>query len=214
MFSATFPREVQRLASDFLRPDYVFLAVGRVGAASRDVTQHVELVERRDKPAALARHLDTLPSESLVLVFVGTKREADALEFELSRDGIPASSIHGDRTQQEREAALAAFKAHRTPVLVATDVASRGLDVPDVTHVFNYDMPASIDDYVHRIGRTGRAGNTGTAISFVTDEDRAIAGELHDLLAGASCAAPRLPCASRLLRHYPLSPPCLQRTDR
>ena len=102
--------------------------------------------------------------------------------YELSRDGYPATSIHGDRTQHEREEALKSFKMGRTPILVATDVASRGLDISNVTHVINFDMPSSIDDYVHRIGRTGRVGNTGIAISFLCDKNRAIAKELHDLM--------------------------------
>ena len=127
------------------------------------------------------RHLNGI-QDGLILVFVETKRSADRLEYELTRDGYPATSIHGDRTQREREDALHAFKSGSKPILVATDVASRGLDISGVTHVFNFDMPGSIEDYVHRIGRTGRVGNTGTAISFVNDENRAIAHELHTLL--------------------------------
>ena len=99
----------------------------------------------------------------LTLVFVETKRSADAIEDFLYREGLPATSIHGDRSQREREAALASFKNGRTPVLVATDVAARGLDIDNVVHVINYDMPTDIDNYVHRIGRTGRAGNKGLA---------------------------------------------------
>ena len=150
MFSATFPKEIQRLAADFLK-DYVFLAVGRVGSASRDVLQKVEFVENADKTSALMRHLNAI-QDGLILVFVETKRAADRLEYDLSREGYPATSIHGDRSQGDREAALHAFKNGHKPILVATDVASRGLDISGVTHVFNYDMPGSIDDYVHRIG--------------------------------------------------------------
>lgn len=142
----------------------------------------VEYTEGRDKPAALIRHLNGI-QDGLILVFVETKRSADRLEYELSNDGYPATSIHGDRTQREREEALSQFKNGLKPILVATDVASRGLDISGVTHVFNYDMPGNIEDYVHRIGRTGRVGNTGVAISFVNDDNRAIARELHDLLA-------------------------------
>jgi ATP-dependent RNA helicase DDX3X len=180
MFSATFPREIQKLAGEFLQ-DYIFLAVGRVGAASKDVEQKMEFIEQREKPAALMRHLNDI-SDGLILVFVETKRSADMLEMELSREGYPATSIHGDRSQRDREDALAAFKSGRRPILVATDVASRGLDISGVTHVFNYDLPANIDDYVHRIGRTGRVGNTGVAVSFFNENNRAIAREVYELL--------------------------------
>jgi ATP-dependent RNA helicase DDX3X len=96
--------------------------------------------------------------KGLTLVFVETKRCADSLEGYLRENNFPATSIHGDRSQYEREAALKSFRSGRTPILVATDVAARGLDIPHVTHVINYDLPTDIDDYVHRIGRTGRAG--------------------------------------------------------
>ena len=96
--------------------------------------------------------------KGLTLVFVETKRCADSLEGYLRDNQFPATSIHGDRSQYEREAALKSFRSGRTPILVATDVAARGLDIPHVTHVINYDLPTDIDDYVHRIGRTGRAG--------------------------------------------------------
>jgi ATP-dependent RNA helicase DDX3X len=180
LFSATFPKEIQRLAQDFLR-DYVFLTVGRVGSASRDVRQQVEYVDDRDKTDTLLRHLDQV-TDGLILVFVEKKRDADTLDYELSRAGYGTNSIHGDRSQREREDALAAFRAGRYPILVATDLAARGLDINGVTHVFNYDMPKNIDDYVHRIGRTGRAGNTGVAVSFFTESDRGLAREMADLL--------------------------------
>ena len=100
----------------------------------------------------------------------------------LCRQGLPATSIHGDRSQREREDALYDFKSGRRPVLVGTDVASRGLDIPNVSFVINYDMPNSIDDYVHRIGRTGRAGNVGNAITLVNSKNRNVVGDLYDLL--------------------------------
>jgi ATP-dependent RNA helicase DDX3X len=180
MFSATFPKEIQRLAADFLR-DYVFLAVGRVGSASKDVKQIVEFQEGHQKTRSLMNHLSSVEN-GLIVVFVETKRAADKLEYELSDAGFPATSIHGDRAQHEREAALAQFKSGSRPILVATDVASRGLDINGVTHVFNYDMPGSIEDYVLRIGRTGRVGHQGTAVSFVNENNRAIAKDLALLL--------------------------------
>lgn len=179
MFSATFPTEIQRLAADFMK-DYIFLAVGRVGAASKDVTQSIEWVEEDEKVAFTIDFLKRAP-EGLVLIFVETKRGADYLEECLCRNSFPASSIHGDKSQREREEALRLFKTGRTPILVATDVASRGLDIPNVTQVINFDLPSNIDDYVHRIGRTGRVGNVGSALSIMNDRNRNISKDLAEL---------------------------------
>jgi len=179
MFSATFPKEIQILAQDFLT-DYIFLAVGRVGSATENVTQRIEYVEEHEKRAKLMKVLPEC--DGLTLIFVETKRMADTLEDFLASEGINATSIHGDRTQQQRESALAAFKQARCPILVATSVAARGLDIPNVSHVINYEMPNVIDDYVHRIGRTGRAGHKGTAIAFV-DENCKVLKELYEVLA-------------------------------
>ena len=180
MFSATFPVEIQRLAADFMK-DYIFVAVGRVGAASKDVTQRIEWVEQNDKTEYLVDFLQRCP-EGLVLIFVETKRGADFLEETLYRRNFPASSIHGDKSQREREEALKLFKSGKTPILVATDVAARGLDIPNVTQVVNYDLPNNIDDYVHRIGRTGRVGNVGHALSLMNDKNRNISKELAELM--------------------------------
>lgn len=180
MFSATFPSNIQRLASDFMR-DYVFLTVGRVGSASKDVSQTIEYVEEQDKLETLMRFLLTI-EEGLILIFVETKRSCDYVEDVLCHRGFPACSIHGDKSQREREEALRAFKRAVTPVMVATDVASRGLDIPNVTQVINYDLPTNIDDYVHRIGRTGRAGNVGAALAFVNEKNSGIIRELRELL--------------------------------
>jgi ATP-dependent RNA helicase DDX3X len=181
MFSATFPTNIQRLASDFLR-DYVYLTVGRVGSASKDVSQTVEYMEDQDKMEALMRFLLTIEN-GLILIFVETKRNCDYVEEILCMRGFPACSIHGDKSQREREDSLRAFRKGETPVMVATDVASRGLDIPNVTNVINYDLPTNIDDYVHRIGRTGRAGNEGAALSFLNEKNSGIARDLRGLLA-------------------------------
>jgi ATP-dependent RNA helicase DDX3X len=180
MFSATFPVEIQRLAGDFMG-NYIFVAVGRVGSASKDVTQKIEWVEQNDKVEFVIDFLSRVP-EGLVLIFVETKRGADYLEEVLTRYNFPASSIHGDKSQKEREDALKCFKSGRTPILVATDVAARGLDIPNVTQVINFDLPSNIDDYVHRIGRTGRVGNIGNALSLINDKNRNIAKDLAELL--------------------------------
>ncbi|KZV29242.1 DEAD-box ATP-dependent RNA helicase 37 [Dorcoceras hygrometricum] len=195
LFSATFPKEIQRLASDFLS-NYVFLAVGRVGSSTDLIVQRVEYVLETDKRSHLmdllhAQRENGLHSrQALTLVFVETKKGADSLEHWLYSNGFPATAIHGDRTQQEREYALRSFKSGKTPILVATDVAARGLDIPHVAHVVNFDLPNDIDDYVHRIGRTGRAGKTGLATAFFNDNNASLAKSLADLMQEANQEVP------------------------
>lgn len=188
MFSATFPRDIQMLARDFLK-EYIFLSVGRVGSTSENITQKVEYVEDIDKRSVLLDILHT-HGAGLTLIFVETKRMADSLSDFLINQGFPATSIHGDRTQREREKALEMFRTGRCPILVATAVAARGLDIPNVTHVVNYDLPTDIDDYVHRIGRTGRAGNTGISTAFFNRGNRGVVRDLIDLLKEANQEVP------------------------
>lgn len=189
MFSATFPRDIQMLARDFLK-DYIFLSVGRVGSTSENITQKIEYVEDHDKRSVLLDILASDPPGGLTLVFVETKRMADTLSDFLMTNRLPATSIHGDRTQREREMALQTFRTGRTPILVATAVAARGLDIPNVTHVINYDLPSDIDDYVHRIGRTGRAGNTGVSTAFFNRGNKNIVRDLLELLREANQEIP------------------------
>ena len=153
MFSATFPEAIQKLAQEFLK-NYVFLSVGRVGSTSENITQKIEYVEDNDKRSVLLDILHT-HSGGLTLIFVETKRMADLLSEFLINQGFPATAIHGDRGQRERERALEMFRSGRCPILVATAVAARGLDIARVQHVINYDLPTDPEDYVHRIGRTG-----------------------------------------------------------
>ncbi|KAK7077178.1 ATP-dependent RNA helicase ddx3x [Halocaridina rubra] len=211
MFSATFPKEIQRLAQDFL-DNYIFLAVGRVGSTSENITQKIVWVAEDDKRSFLldilnAAGLDRasnankddkmamvqLPprEESLTLVFVETKKGADALEEFLYRHGYPVTSIHGDRSQREREDALRVFRSGQCPILVATAVAARGLDIPHVKHVINFDLPSDIEEYVHRIGRTGRMGNLGLATSFFNDKNRNMVRDLVELLQEAKQELPK-----------------------
>jgi len=193
MFSATFPKEIQMLARDFLK-DYVFLAVGRVGSTSENITQKVVWVEEHDKRSFLLDLMDAaglgakdLDGEaSRTLVFVETKRGADSLDEFLHREGFPVTSIHGDRTQREREEALRRFKSGQTPIIVATAVAARGLDIPNVKHVINFDMPSDVEEYVHRIGRTGRMGNLGLATSFFNEKNRNLVKDLVELIVEAN----------------------------
>jgi ATP-dependent RNA helicase DDX3X len=181
MFSATFPKEIQILARDFLH-DYIFLAVGRVGSTSENITQKVVWVEDYDKRSFLIDLLNASGPDNLTLVFVETKQGADQLHQFLCHEGYPGNSIHGDRSQRQREEALKAFRTGKTPILVATAVAARGLDIPNVKHVINFDLPGCIEEYVHRIGRTGRVGNLGLATSFFNDKNRPISKELVEIL--------------------------------
>uniref|UniRef100_A0A4W5PG82 RNA helicase n=1 Tax=Hucho hucho TaxID=62062 RepID=A0A4W5PG82_9TELE len=189
MFSATFPKEIQILARDFLE-EYIFLAVGRVGSTSENITQKVVWVEDGDKRSFLLDLLNATGKNSLTLVFVETKKGADALEDFLYREGYACTSIHGDRSQRDREEALHQFRSGRCPILVATAVAARGLDISNVKHVINFDLPSDIEEYVHRIGRTGRVGNLGLATSFFNDKNGNITKDLLDILVEAKQEVP------------------------
>lgn len=198
MFSATFPKEIQHLATDFLKQNYVFLAVGRVGSTSQNITQKVVWVDEDKKREHLKELLDATPSDSLTLVFTETKKGADQLDEYLYMNRYRSTCIHGDRNQREREMALQEFRSGSCPVLVATAVAARGLDIPNVRHVINCDLPSDIDEYVHRIGRTGRVGNIGLATSFFNEKNVNIARNLMDLLteAGQECPSWLQECAN------------------
>ena len=180
LFSATMPPAIERLASELLKnPAEVRIAPK---AATTDlVTQSVFHVERGNKPAALANYLTSQPVERAV-VFTRTKQSAERVATRLSRAGLSADAIHGNKTQNARQRTLQAFRSNRVTVLVATDVAARGLDVDGVSHVINYDLPMEPETYVHRIGRTGRAGANGIAMSFVDREQRSLLGAIERLL--------------------------------
>lgn len=151
MFSATFPKNIQELAGDFLH-NYIFLAVGRVGSTSENITQTILWVNEHDKRSHLLDLLSQLRDtqnstpDSLTLIFVETKKGADALEEFLYHKNNPVTSIHGDRSQREREEALKCFRSGECPILVATAVAARGLDIPHVKHVINYDLPSDVEE--------------------------------------------------------------------
>ncbi|KAL6221723.1 hypothetical protein ACLB2K_005118 [Fragaria x ananassa] len=216
LFSATFPDEIQRLAADFLK-NYIFLTVGKVGSSTDLIAQKVEFVRDMDKIQHLCgllknqRDNGTHGKLALTLVFVETKKGANQLENWLSRNGFPAIAIHGDKVQMERERALRLFKCGTTPILVATDVASRGLDIPHVAHVINFDFPKSIDDYVHRIGRTGRAGKSGLATAFFSEKNQPLAKSLAELMKESKQEVPNwlndyakqsLPCGGDQSQRY------------
>jgi len=189
MFSATFPKQIQCLAADFLN-NYVFLAVGRVGSTSQNITQTIEYVPEDQKVQRLCELLENTSRDMLTIVFTETKKGADFLDNFLHYEGYHSTCIHGDRNQREREAAVELFKTGQTPILVATAVAARGLDINNVRHVINFDLPSEVDEYVHRIGRTGRAGNTGWATAFFNERNMKIAPDLIEILTEAKQIIP------------------------
>ncbi|KAH7173477.1 ATP-dependent RNA helicase dbp-2 [Fusarium flagelliforme] len=187
MWSATWPKEVRALASDFLN-DFIQVNIGSMElAANHRITQIVEVVTDMEKRDRMIKHLEkTMENkENKILIFVGTKRVADEITRFLRQDGWPALSIHGDKQQNERDWVLDQFKTGKSPIMVATDVASRGIDVRNITHVLNYDYPNNSEDYIHRIGRTGRAGANGTAITLFTTDNQKQARDLVNVLTEA-----------------------------
>jgi len=188
LFSATMPAKIKAFAkSALVQP--VVVNVGRAGAANLDVVQEVEEIRQDAKILYLLECLQkTAPP---VLIFCENKRDVDDIYEYLLLKGVGVASIHGDKDQEERTEAIKAFKKGKKDVLVATDVASKGLDFPDIKHVINYDMPKAIEDYVHRIGRTGRCGKTGVATTFInTNNTRSVLLDLKHLLAEAKQRIP------------------------
>lgn len=177
MWSATWPREVQQLARDYLK-DYLQVNIGSLSlSASHNVRQIVQICNVNDKRPLLLDHVRSVNAQK-TLIFAATKKSVDELCWFLQDHRLPALSIHGNKSQAERDRCLKEFRDFSDSVLVATDVAARGLDVKDVKYVINYDFPNNIEDYVHRIGRTGRAGAEGTAITLFTGEDFKMAKQL------------------------------------
>ena len=180
MFSATFSNEIKKLADDFLT-NPTLIEVARSNATAENVTQKVYLVEQSKKQALLTQLLLAEDGKQ-VIIFTKTKITASRLSKALHKEGIAAESIHGDKSQKERLEALDAFKAGKITALVATDVAARGLDISDLPMVINYEIPSAPEDYVHRIGRTGRAGASGVAISLVCEDEEKYLAEIEKLI--------------------------------
>lgn len=185
MFSATWPTEIQSLAENYMK-DYEQVAVDSEKLkANPNIKQIIEVCEPYYKMDLLIKKLEQIDHENnqaRKLIFVNTKRMADSLFKQLMRNRRKAVSMHGDRSQQQRDRALQLFKSKECDILVATDVAARGLDINDITHVINYDTPKSVEDYIHRIGRTARHDKSGTSLTFFTDEDSHIARKLIRVL--------------------------------
>jgi ATP-dependent RNA helicase RhlE len=170
LFSATMPKQIRELADAILVDPVSIQVASKTSSAAETVKQHVCLVENARK-ADLLSYLIQTTSVSRAIVFTRTKVRADRLTKSLNRQNIDAEAIHSDKSQQARTRALARFKRGDLHILVASDIAARGVDVDDISHVFNFDMPGDSETYVHRIGRTGRAGLEGIAITFASEED-------------------------------------------
>lgn len=201
MFTATWPKSIRDLAATFMR-DPVRVTIGRDanedGSLNDDgelranprIKQSVQVMDGYDKQARLLQLLQKQPRNERVLVFCLYKKEATRIEDLIRRNRFPVAGIHGDLAQAARERSLKSFKDGDVHILVATDVAARGLDIPNVKLVVNVTFPLTAEDYVHRIGRTGRAGKDGTAITFFTEQDKGLAGGLVNVLRGAGQPVP------------------------
>jgi ATP-dependent RNA helicase RhlE len=173
LFSATLPDEVMNLSSSIVRPDARYVQLGRAGGPAESITHTVHIMPRGEKVPWLAKFLRHASGPTLV--FLRTKSGADRVARELSRLGVRAAALHGDRSQGERSAAVEGFRSGRFKVLVATDLAARGLDIDGITHVVNFEVPDTPESYVHRVGRTGRDRAEGTAVTLVApEEERAL----------------------------------------
>ncbi|NXN92968.1 DDX43 helicase, partial [Rhinopomastus cyanomelas] len=182
MTSATWPDGVRRLAKSYLKNPMIVYVDTLDLTAVNTIEQRVLVVPEEEKRTVMQYFVDSMKPEDKVIIFVGRKLRVDDIASEFGLQGIPAASLHGDREQCDREQALDDFRTGRVRILVATDLASRGLDVHDITHVFNFDFPHNIEEYVHRVGRTGRAGRTGVAITLITQNDWRFAPELIEML--------------------------------
>ena len=188
MWSATWPKEVKNLAEEFL-DNYIQINIGSLTlSANHNILQIVDVCEEAEKDSKLIKLLTEISSENetKTIIFVETKKRVDEITRTISRQGWRACAIHGDKSQQERDFVLNSFRNGRQSILVATDVAARGLDVDDVKFVINYDYPSNSEDYVHRIGRTGRSNNTGTAYTLFTTTNANKANDLIQVLREAN----------------------------
>ncbi|WOL11740.1 ATP-dependent RNA helicase-like protein DB10 [Canna indica] len=191
MFTATWPKEVRKIAADLLdHPVQVNIGSTDELVANSAITQYVEVITPAEKQRRLEQILRSQDPGSKVIVFCSTKRMCDQLARTLTRQ-FNAAAIHGDKSQAERDRVLSQFRTGRSPILVATDVAARGLDIKDIRVVVNYDFPTGVEDYVHRIGRTGRAGATGMSYTFFCDQDSKYAADLVRVLEGANQRVPK-----------------------
>ncbi|XP_070639807.1 DEAD box protein 53 [Bos indicus] len=190
MTTASWPDSTRRLAQSYLKQPMI-VYVGTLDLVTvNTVKQNIIVTTEEEKRSLVKEFLQSLSPKDKVIVFVSRKLVADDLSSDLSIQGIPVQSLHGDREQSDRDQALEDFRTGRVKILIATDLAARGLDVSDVTHVYNYNFPRNIEEYVHRVGRTGRAGKIGESITLVTQDDWKIADELIKILQRANQIVP------------------------
>lgn len=190
LFSATFKKRIEKLARDVLT-DPIRIVQGDLGEANEDITQHMLVFkEPAEKWSFLLQHLVSFLSAGTVLIFVTKKVDAEQVAQNLRVQEYEAALLHGDMEQAERNRVIMQFKRAEVQIMVATDVAARGLDIPHIRTVVNYDIARDIDTHTHRIGRTGRAGEKGTAYTLVTEKDKEFAGHLVRNLEGASQDVP------------------------
>ena len=180
LFSATMPKEIKALSNDHLT-NPIEVAVAQIAATADKIEQSVMHMQAGDKPSAIAKLVKSHPGKR-VIVFTRTKRGADKVARKLNSENLGADAIHGNKSQGQRQRALAAFKSGSNPVLIATDIAARGIDVPGVELVVNYDLPHVPESYVHRIGRTARAGASGLAVSFCALDDVKLLRDIEKLI--------------------------------
>ncbi|XP_073836689.1 ATP-dependent RNA helicase p62-like [Musca autumnalis] len=190
MWSATWPKEVRQLAEDFLGNNYIQINIGSLElAANHNIRQYVDVCNESEKGTRLKSLLSQIydqPQPGKIIIFVATKKKVDELSRFINGFGVRVGSIHGDKSQTDRDNVLADFRVGRTNILVATDVAARGLDVDGIKYVINFDFPQSSEDYIHRIGRTGRKHSTGTSYAFFTRKNARCAKALIDVLREAN----------------------------
>ena len=205
MFSATMPPAVERLARKYLR-NPVVVNIGTAGKATENVTQRVKMMKENEKNSALSLELQSAGDDALVIVFSNTQKKCEQVGRTVESFGYPTAMLHGGKSQEQREESIKAFRDGRCSVLVATDVAGRGIDVPNVSLVINYDMPNSIEAYTHRIGRTGRAGRKGEAMTFLTLQDCPVFFDLKKFLEESGANIPKELASHEAARQKPGGP--------
>jgi len=203
LFSATWPKKIDVLSKDFLNNPIMLSTSSLELTPSKTITQHTLIMEEQYKDENLFNIINSRINDKMI-IFVTRKKTADELENKLRQQGMQASCIHGDKTQSERDKAYGDFKNNRTRILIATDIAARGLDVKDINLVINYDFPMDIESYIHRIGRTGRAGAKGEAFTFITSRDRRYIKELIGILQSSGQEVP--PNLLSMVRSYSKKP--------
>jgi ATP-dependent RNA helicase DDX23/PRP28 len=191
MFSATMPPEVERIARTYLRHPAVIKIGDEDTGKNKRIEQRVQFVNEGQKKSKLVEELRRLATTDKVIVFVNAKKQGDVIGRYLEGANYHCGVLHGGRSQDQREETLDLFRSGDIQVLVATDVAGRGLDIPDVSHVINYDCPNKIENYCHRIGRTGRAGKSGIAISYLTEGDTELMFDLKNYLESTGAVVPQ-----------------------